>query len=266
MRIIKILPIIVIYNEDFHKCNCYNSFIKSYANHRILLYENSPEPINKKYESNLVLYYHNKNNGGVSTAYNYGAKIAFDNKYANYILLLDQDTIFSPNYIDILTENIIRNPDIYLFVPTIIYNDNKPFSPAIISRYKTIGVKLNAGIYSLNKYLPVNSGACIETNMFQQNFGYNEKIKLDFADFDFFNRLKKHTDKFCIINSTAYQSFSNEEIDLCKLENRFKFYIEGANNTIFKRKFTFQVIRHTLSLTLRTKNMFFIKYLIKNYL
>ena len=71
-----ILPIVVLYNVDFHDTNVYRTFLSQSSGDRILLYENSPEPQNQCYESEKVLYYHDPRNGGVSAAYNYGAAVA----------------------------------------------------------------------------------------------------------------------------------------------------------------------------------------------
>ena len=87
-----ILPIVVLYNVDFHETNVYHTLLSHMAGERILIYENSPEPQNKCYESEQIIYYHDSHNGGVSAAYNYGATVARRLEDVNAVLLLDEAT------------------------------------------------------------------------------------------------------------------------------------------------------------------------------
>lgn len=263
-----ILPIVVLYNVDFHDTNVYRTFLSQSSGDRILLYENSPEPQNHCYESEKVLYYHDPRNGGVSAAYNYGAAVARRLGDIEAILLLDEDTWFEADYISILQTAYKTHQDISLFIPQVVYGANQPFSPIHRGVRRHRGAFLEEGVYSLKDYLPVNSGACIRLSAYEKAGGYNTDIRLDFADFDFFSRLAVVNDRFFRVNSTACQSFSNDETQIDKLFGRFKFYIEGARaarrNKLIQTMVTIEVIRHTLALTARTHSFKFIHYLIRN--
>lgn len=263
-----ILPIIVLYNVDFHDTNVYRTLLSQSLGDRILLYENSPEPQNQCYESEKVLYYHDPRNGGVSAAYNYGAAVARRLGDIEAILLLDEDTRFEADYKSILQTAYKTHQDISLFIPQVVYGANQPFSPIHRGVRRHRGAFLEEGVYSLKDYLPVNSGACIRLSAYEKAGGYNSDIRLDFADFDFFSRLAVVNDRFFRVNSTACQSFSNDETQIDKLFGRFKFYIEGARaarrNKQIQTMVTIEVIRHTLALTARTHSFKFIHYLIRN--
>lgn len=262
----KIYPIIVTYYSEFTKCKTFTSLLSRWEGLSFLIYDNSPHQINKKYESLRIDYYGDGINRGVSAAYNYGCNIA-EKKGYEYVLLLDEDTIFNGDFIEKLSQAIERNTDIDIFAPSIYYQERKPFSPSHCSLLKTRGVGLAANNrYCLKEYVPVNSGTCIRVSAFMKIGGYNEKIKLDFADFDFFFRLAPLSRFFLLIDSTAYQNFSNEESDVSKLERRYKIYLDGALATPAKYRFLLQVIRHSLALTIRTKSIGFIKIFFKNYL
>ena len=264
-----ILPIVVLYNVDFRDTNVYRTLLSQSTEERILLYENSPEPQNQCYESEKVLYYHDPRNGGVSAAYNYGAAVARRLGDIDGILLLDEDTRFEADYLSILRTAYVSHQDISLFIPQVVYAANQPFSPIHRGVRRHRGAFLDEGIYSLKDYLPVNSGACIRLSAFEKAGGYNTDIRLDFADFDFFSRLAIANDSFFCVNSTARQSFSNEETRIDKLFGRFKFYIEGARtarrNNLIQTMVTIEVIRHTMALTVRTRSFKFINYLIRNF-
>ena len=264
-----VLPIVVLYNVDFYETNVYRTLLSHFQGERILIYENSPEPQNRDYESDRICYHHDPFNGGVSAAYNYGAGIAKQSGDIDAILLLDEDTRFEPDYLTVLQTAIGKHPEINLFVPQVLYAGDQPFSPISRGIHRHRGALLGEGLYSLNDYLPVNSGACIRIGVFEKAGGYNPEIRLDFADFDFFSRLAVHDDRFYRVDSTARQSFSNEERQLDKLFRRYQFYIEGARaarrNPLIRNMVTIEVMRHTLALTARTRRLRFINYLIRKF-
>lgn len=263
---ISILPIVVIYKAVLPDCAVYKHLHMTHSFADIVLYDNSPKAVNEGYANKHIHYFHDSANGGVSAAYNYGAKWAMQHGY-RYLLLLDQDTEFDVDFIEKMCTDIKRYPQCPLFVPQIVVkSNNMPFSPSKIGLWSIKGVILSPGLYSLSKYKPVNSGSCILLSAFAKVDGYNEHIKLDFADFDFFMRLNNTVSNFCVIDSRAYQNFSNEETDCAKAFERFKFYVEGAKQ--FSKPFVILpiVIRHILALTIRMRSLKFIKYYFKSLL
>lgn len=264
-----ILPIIVLYNVDFHETNVYRTLLSHVLGLKILLYENSQKPLNQQYESESVCYYHNPQNGGVSAAYNYGASRARRMGDFDAILLLDEDTQFESDFIMKLQAALTAHPETNLFVPQIFYLGDLPFSPIHREFRLKRGAILQEGIYRLDKYLPVNSGACIRLSAFEKVGGYNPDIRLDFADFDFFSRMAVFFNSLYCVSSTAYQSFSNEEKQVDKLYGRYQLYIEGARvarrNPLIRTMVFVEVLRHTLALTVRTRRIKFILYLIQYF-
>lgn len=264
-----VLPIVVLYNVDFHETNAYRTLLSGVDMGKMLIYENSPEPKNKCYENEKVLYHHNPQNGGVSSAYNYGADLARRIGDIDALLLLDEDTRFESDYLIVLQTAIESHPDINLFVPQILYAGNRPFSPIHRGIHIQRGALLSEGVYSMKVYLPVNSGACIRLSAYEKVGGYNKDIRLDFADFDFFSRMAVFFDSFYCVSSTAFQSFSNEEKQVDKLFGRYQLYIEGARvarrNPLIRTMVFVEVLRHTLALTARTRKFCFINHLIRNF-
>lgn len=260
-----IYPIIVTYYSELTDCKTYQSLLSHWEGRRFLIYDNSPTRINGKYKSSLIDYFGDGINRGVSSAYNYGCKLA-EEKGFKYILLLDEDTILEENFFKKLSCAIENNDDIDVFAPSIYYQEGKPFSPSICSLLKIKGVDLTANhSYPLTKYMPVNSGTCIRISVFKKANGYKEAIKMDFADFDFFQRLSSISSHFMLIESKAYQNFSNEETDINKLKRRYTLYLEGALATSHRHKFLLHIIRHTLALTIRTKQFIFINIFLKTF-
>ena len=258
-----VLPIVVLYNTDFHTTNVWQTLLCHEPDCQVLLYENSLEPLNQRYASDQVLYHHDPNNGGVSAAYNYGACQARQLEGVEAVLLLDEDTCFESDYLKVLRDLLQAHPDINLFVPQVLYQGDFPFSPIRRGLRWHRGVSLPEGQYSLYDYLPVNSGACIRLSVFERVGGYQDAIRLYFADFDFFARLAEVSADFWRIDRVAQQSFSNSETDIDRLYRRYLFYLEGARearkNKLIRRMVDVGVLRHTLALTARTNSLRFIK-------
>ena len=258
-----VLPIVVLYNTDFHTTNVWQTLLCHEPDCQVLLYENSLEPLNQRYASDQVLYHHDPNNGGVSAAYNYGACQARQLEGVEAVLLLDEDTCFESDYLKVLRDLLQAHPAINLFVPQVLYQGDFPFSPIRRGLRWHRGVSLPEGQYSLYDYLPVNSGACIRLSVFERVGGYQDAIRLDFADFDFFARLAEVSADFWRIDRVAQQSFSNSETDIDRLYRRYLFYLEGARearkNKLIRCLVDVGVLRHTLALTARTNSLRFIK-------
>ena len=260
-----ILPVVILYNMDLYDSNVYKSLLCQYPSMSIVVYDNSPDA--HEISDKNIIYFHDENNGGVSAGYNYAAKEARKSESFSFLLLLDQDTIFSSDYIKKLENAIVELPNIDVFVPIVFFNGNMVFSPYKRSLFVGNNVVLGEGKYSLKRYLPVNSGACIRLKAFNQIDGYNPSIMLDFADIDFFSRLCQVSDEFYLLNSNTYQNFSNNETDYAKLKKRFSLFLQSGNaareNTIINKWVRFTMLKHAIALSLRTMNLYFIYHFFK---
>lgn len=269
-----IFAVVVTYNSLFQGSDTMRSLNLSLqkTNKRldILIYDNSP--INQHaYYDGLTLdrfkitYLSDISNPGVSAAYNTAAKIAkkHDKKW---ILLLDQDTNFSENIFDAYTGAISAySHDIKLFVPILKLKDGRIFSP---SRYKLkrgfMLKNISPGLHNLKSLSPVNSGMLIDIKAFFEVGGYNEKVRLDFSDFQFIERFKRSFTTLYVVDSVALQDFSDEEINLNSALSRFKIYNECASqieNKSLADHFIYLGITFNRSLKLvgKFRNLSFIK-------
>jgi len=267
--------IIVLYKvniADSCTINSLNGFKLKYGQKiNLIVYDNSPES-QTFYNTDKIdvnTYFHDKDNPGVSKAYNYGAAIAKKRGF-KWILLLDQDTTFPTDFINKLLYAINCNPQIKLFAPLLKLKDGTPFSPSRYILKRGHSVKLQEGILSLKKYAPVNSGMAINIDAFLEVGGYLEKITLDFADFQFIEIFRKKYVNFYLFNSIAVQDFSNDETDLKKLETRFSIYCSCGKNCkrdsfIDNITYLYPVLRHTFGLSIKTKSLRFFKIAYLSY-
>lgn len=273
-----ILPILVVYKQNLRNSISLNALSihldKTGIRLDLFVYDNSPalsELASFKFKQFDITYIHDPLNSGVSKAYNTGAKFG-STKNKEWIMLLDQDTSFPDDFMIKYQEASIKNPEIKLFCPILITQFGQIMSPCVYRHKQGQWVKqLNKGVYSLYSFSPVNSGMMINLKAFNQVGGYNESVRLDFADFQFIERFKNSFKMFCVIDLVCRQEFSGFEKNIVTLKNRFVLFCEGARNCdrcIFSDNiwYLFAVLRRLIGLTLKTKKISFIPIFIRVYL
>lgn len=230
-----ILAIIVLYNRSIHESETFNSLIKSADSGKfklsVLIYDNSSIRNDYIFENNNlnIKIIFDSTNPGVSTAYNKGAKYAKEENI-EYILLLDQDTIFPTNSLRVYFNYIRTHPNINIFAPILRANEMN-LSPCrkLFKRGFPIKKDIIPGIADLSKFSPINSGVLIKRKIFEDVGGFNPKIKLDFSDFDFFERVSKIEKNFQIIDLICHHRISTIEKKSIESDiNRFFYYCTGA--------------------------------------
>ena len=275
----QVLPIVVLYKQRIDQSLTLSTLNQNLTDlgikMDIFLYDNSPE---KQYDQHLfqwenfnITYLHDTKNSGLSKAYNTGADHAKTLK-KKWILLLDQDTDFPAGFLKENQQSIIQHPDISLFAPMLKLKNDVLFSPCIAKHKRGYPPgHLYPGVYSLWYFSPVNSGMLISLALFDEVGGYNEKVKIDFCDFQFLEKVRKVNDKFYLIDATALQDFSSFELSSAKQKTRFIQYLEDALNCekpglADKFGFFYTVSRHALGLSLKLRDPSFFGLYVRNYL
>lgn len=271
-----LLIIIVTYKEPFDKCESFSSILSEKDDYKLsfFIYDNSPNQyksyesysnyINKKIE---VTYYHDSNNSGLGIAYNRGAQLA-NELGKKWLLLLDQDTSFSNNILQEYYEAVNNNLTIEIFAPTLYSLKGKLLSP---SKYLfKRGFKLSyipQGLTPLKRITPINSGILITTKLFNLVGGYNERIRLDFSDHAFMDKIRNAKNNFFVINSNSTHNLSSETTGSLEKElTRFSFFCEGAkiaakDSQSYVNYFIIAVLRAAkLSLNFKKNSFLFILF------
>ena len=267
-----IFGVVVLYNSKFEDTITYKTIFQALTvfetSLEILLYDNSPQPQHSEeyFENhNFKMHYiHNASNPGVGKAYNTGAKLA-KKTGKNWLLLLDQDTEFPNTIFDAYFKGIENNPSIELIAPILHLSNGSIFSPCryILNRgFSKKSVK--PGLNSLKYSSPVNSGMLIDVGTFDEAGGYNEKIKLDFSDFQFIEKFKKTRKNFLLLNEICVQDFSNDVSNIDSLERRFKIYCNDAKSCISYKfydplLYATNALLRSVKLSIRWKRISFIK-------
>ena len=252
-----ILPIIVLYRAHLHECPSYLTFLKNSLIQEFMVYDNSPKDFHVDTTSldTRAVYQRDIHNGGLSKAYNTAAKYAEEKGYER-ILLLDQDSTVPPNALDSYLQ---ADPSSPLWAPMMISGENTPFSPVCVNCFNLKARPTPPGYHALSVLNPVNSGMCIQIKAFVQAGGYNEKVKLDYADFEFCKRLRRYFPTFQLLPLTVQQDFSNDNPSPSALIFRHRLYLESAaecqHTTCLEwLRHQYQICKHTIALTIKTRS------------
>ncbi len=243
----------------------------------LYIHDNSSCPVKgiDAIESNEFInlnYYHDPSNPGISRAYNKAANYAEEKGY-KLLLFLDQDTNLPKDILIKYERAINQHPDIYMFAPILKTRTGEVISPCRYRFHRGFTLKhISANKpLPLKKFSPINSGLLVFVDQFKKCGGYNEKVRIDFSDFQFIERFRVFNQYFFLIDAVCIQDFSNDESDTDKLMRRFSLYCDGAKNcqkTGAGDSIVYFLITFLRSLILvrRTGNWRFFKIFYKNYL
>lgn len=262
-----LLPVIIIYRCRWQEAQSVKSMLSHYSG-VIYVGDNSPATFEVDLEElpENVIYNRTTDNPGLPYHYNAAARYAASHSFT-HLLLLDQDTLFPPNALELY----LQQPKDTIIAAPSLFTQSGSFSPATIDAWNIKAVTLSPGMHSLYKFSPVNSGLLLRVKEFLYVGGYDEKVVLDFSDFQFIRRLRKYIAYFTLLPFTAQQDFSNHQKNSSLLLPRFKLYLMSARNCefdteILKWKHHYQILHHSIALTLRTRSLRFLTTLVTKYI
>ncbi|MBM7419201.1 MULTISPECIES: hypothetical protein [Chryseobacterium] len=244
----KILFSIVCFRENFKTTETFKNLVFSFndkknkgelynSNLNIFIYDNTDiefwnVDINEnEFESVNINYERNKDNPGISYAYNQIANYALKYGY-EYIVFLDQDTKLPLNFYETYI-NYSEIKDMEIAVPIVMTGD-KIFSPSIYKNFRCKNFdNINEKLTFSKNITCINSGLLIKTNLFFLVGGYDEKLRLDFCDHEFIKRLLKVTAQINLIPIKLHQAFSTETNSLDKALFRYDIFLHDL--FVFKK-------------------------------
>ncbi|BAZ84811.1 glycosyltransferase [Dolichospermum compactum] len=230
-----ILFILVIYKRRLNESDSFISLVNSLQNTHlnidIFIYDNSPSSmiLNEELsgENWKIHYVHDETNPGVSKAYNEGFKLG---KKLNkkWLLLLDQDTKLPDDAIIKYSRAVLDNNEHSLFAPILVSTNGTIYSPCNYFFKRGFPMKsMEIGIVKARRKSLLNSGLLISIDIFEKVGGYNERLKLDFSDFDFIDRYRQVYQYFYIVDTKCIHELSATEDDVNALLKRFTTYCES---------------------------------------
>lgn len=272
-----ILAVLVLYRRDLAASETFNSLSSSLNDTGscldLFVYDNSPSPIAEYTASTpwRIHYLHDPTNPGVSRAYNEGWSLARQ-LGRKWLLLLDQDTFFPEGALAAYCEAVETHPDAAVIAP-MLKSGERICSPCRYLFRTGFHLKnISPGVEKFAGRAVLNSGLLVSMDMFERCGGFDERIRLDFADFVFNNRLRRYCDTFYLLPIQCRHGFSGgEEISPEDALRRFEFFCEGAvksvQNSADALLYSMAVLKRCLRLTFQFNSVGFIattiKYLVK---
>lgn len=262
----KVLLIVVVYKKLINELSLLQLFPDRNEVVELFVYDNSPFPQQVPiFRGFNIIYQHDANNSGVSRAYNVGALKARELGYG-LILLLDQDTTFTLDYLKKYEAAYIQYKDDYVYAPVVCDANNvKIYSPGLINHFvgKTQSFK-NFKFeekYNLKHKSVINSGLMIPLKIFEIIGGFNEKLRLDFSDIYFIEKYKAINPCVILVNIFIKHSLSGDEgSNFLQEFNRYGFYCNGAKelSSSLGACLWWPPLRRLLRLTLKYRSFRFI--------
>ena len=231
-----VFAVLVLYRQTLAESMTFQSLSPSVrglpAPLPLLVYDNSPTPVgrpgNVSYHGWDIHYVHDSTNPGISRAYQEGARMAAE-RSKPWLLLLDQDTRFPPDWLTRYLTQVQRHPDVKLFAP-ILRSEGRILSPCIYRFKRGISLdRVEPGPQSLTGLSLLNSGMWIAVEDYLAVGGHEVRIPLDFADHEFIERFKRRHDRFVVVNAECIHNFFQvTEQSTASHLNRFRSYCHGA--------------------------------------
>lgn len=215
----------------------------SYNNYKIIVIDNNSSEKdvvnlfeNSKEEIQLII---NKENLGFSGGNNIGIKLSIE-EGADFILLLNNDTIVNTNFLDLLVEKFEHNNQIGIVAPQINFYDNpkKIWSGGgKISKIRGSGfIYSNSDQIKNSKEIDFVSGCCmlIKKDVFQKIGLFDENYFLYIEDTDFCYRVIKNGYKICFTPESQiyHKVFGSTK----KSYSALPLYYSTRNRLYFARK------------------------------
>lgn len=190
--------VLVLYEDQFSMMPSYTLLTRLLDQEtcHLFIYDNSKKKQSDKlFEKTNVSYIHDESNPGLAEAYNAAREYLFT-IHADFLILLDQDTVISQAYIEEL-EQITLNKEVGAIVP-VIKSGGKKISPVFNDNYRGRTTVPTNGIY--NSLMAINSGTIIPKEILKEIGTFNNQFPLDFLDHWFFWKLNQLGKKVEVLN------------------------------------------------------------------
>lgn len=264
-----ILVVLVLYRRELTVTESFASMNRSLktcgGRLTMFVYDNSPEPMFREgdWRPHLRMHYrHDPANAGISAAYNAGARLALE-MGKKWLLLLDQDTTFPPETMVTYANVVSEGGDAPMFAPQLVAG-GKLLSPCGYLAGVAYHLRqVQPGSLVLHNRAVLNSGLLVQLAAFELCGGYDERVRVDFADFAFINRFRYRYSKIDVLDLVCQHGFSNLEIvPLDSALRRFSDYCRdgraAAATPLLKITHAFLVLRRCVVLTLRYNSVRFL--------
>ncbi len=198
-----VYAVMVAYNPDVNRLNeAIRSIIAQVD--KFIIVNNSETPLSLGFE-NIHIVELGKNKG-IAFAQNRGIEIA-EREKADFVLLSDQDTVYPSNYIKSF-EKYLMTSEADVFCPAYYDNISNTYSPIMIEKLKSVSDATEPIFVSQ----AIASGSLIRTAIFNEVGKMDEKLFIDYVDFEWCWRVTASNRKILAIPSIVI----NHNLGDCK--------------------------------------------------
>jgi GT2 family glycosyltransferase len=193
------------------------------SNFSLILYDNSEQPRPPALAAPCPLeYVHDGQNSGLATAYNYALSAA-RRTHAAWLLLLDQDTSLSIDYLRELRElslTHVGRTEVGAIVPKlianeIIYSPEANFLYQMRHQLRTVRHPIEPDVVGVqpSRISAYNSGAAIRVTALEAIGGFPQEYWLDYLDHAVFHALDKRGYLLCVMHASLEQRLSHMDVN-----------------------------------------------------
>lgn len=196
---------------------------------RVLIYDNSParQAVPIGFPA-AIQYLHDPANGGVAAAYNAALQTA-EKGGIEWLLLLDQDTEISADYLKTLCRNLLATATERRFAAWVpkIRSRNEIVSPArVLWAGGTAPLDMAFRGEAPGETAAINSGALLRVSSLQEIGGFNRDLRLDFLDIWVFNRLHRAGYRVYVLDAVLSHELSFSHLESVPL-NRYQNFLNA---------------------------------------
>ncbi len=242
-----ILAVVVLYNTDRDRSQTLRGLEQAVAQNpallndiRVLLWDNSPEPLLALKLPFAFEYRHSGGNAGVAGAYNQAAAFARLQEIP-WLLLLDQDTAVTEEFLRVMAghaHTLAANQTVAAAVP-FLYAGNFQLSPRFVRFSRHTAIPASSAGLLRERMFAANSGTLMRRTVLEEIGGYSDDFWLDYSDIYVFHRLYEQG-KGVFVAADAYlqHEIAMLDYDGRMTAQRYRNYLaaEGAFHDLYKSR------------------------------
>jgi GT2 family glycosyltransferase len=225
-----ILAVAVVYNCEFSQSHSVSSLFQilnenpELAKHfSLVLYDNSPQPQTLAMSAGFpTQYVHDPSNGGLASAYNFALARA-ESEQREWLLLLDQDTSLTREFIFELVEVAVSlqvQPNVAAIVPKltvngIVHSPAIPFIEQMRRQFLPSKEPIDRDVVGVlqQRMCSYNSGSTLRVSAVRSVGGFPAEFWLDYLDHAVFHALSAGGYRIYVLRATLTHEASYANID-----------------------------------------------------
>ena len=218
----RIFAVLVLYKRSLEESETFST-LRSLLQKRtdlagamsLLLYDNSPVAQEVPALPIPTQYISNSSNPGLAAAYSAGLQLAGE-EAADWLLLLDQDTLLTETYLTEVVSSIqLAGDDQFDAIVPKLVEDGTVQSPHLTITFRCPKpVDITAHGISTVLLHPYNSGAVLRVKALQEMKGFPEGFSLDYLDHATFRRLQSLGGKIFVMQAILQHKLSTNRADV----------------------------------------------------